>query len=128
MDGTGRNVAIDVLVRLKLGAFYDWSAPEPVHSVGPCGKDRFDRFELDVSSLREQITAALNARDDDEIRASLDKDINNSTSEWFSQLFDKEISALKMKEPIWFALGFGHPDHEADFNTGRRSVCFQCKK
>jgi hypothetical protein len=116
MEETGRTVAIDILVKLKLGAFHGWSAPKPLHNVGPSHAERFNQFEMAVHHIEEQLREALETRNDADLRFLIGKNAESSTAEWFDHLLKNEISTLARKEPIWLALGFGHPDHAADFN------------
>jgi hypothetical protein len=116
MSETGRIVAIDILAKLKLGAIYGWTAPIPLHDVGPSDKERFDKFEATVRRTEEQVREYLEALGDQDIRSLIDENADGPTAEGFDNLLREEIDALLRGEPIWVALGFGHPDHVADFN------------
>lgn len=116
MEKAGRTVAIDNLVKVKLGTIHGWTAPVPLHNVGPRDPERFNQFEIAVRHIDEKLREALETRDDADLRLLIGKSADSSTAEWFDHLLREEITALVRKEPIWIALGFGHPDHAADFN------------
>ena len=116
MDEAGRTVAIDMLVKQKLGAICGWVAPEPLHDVGPSNTERLDQFKANVHRTEEQVRNSLILRSDDELRSLINKNADGLTVGWFEHLLRTEIIELGKKEPAWLAIGFGHPDHKADFN------------
>jgi hypothetical protein len=116
MNKTERLGAVEGLVRQKLGAFYDWNAPIPIHDIGPSDIERFARFEEAVREIEEKVRQPVEELGDEELRALLAKTPNDPNVEWFKGLLTNEIKSVVGKAPIWVALGFGHPDHAADFN------------
>jgi hypothetical protein len=116
MGDTGQLVAIDKLVKLKLGTIYGWTAPNPLHDIGPSDKERFDQFEAMVRRKEEQVREFLEALGDEELRLLVNENADGPAFERFENFLREEIVALVRRKPIWVALGFGHPDHAADFN------------
>ena len=119
---------LNKLMRDKLGPYLDWKPPTIENHAGPFAPAVFDRFNQKRQKIVAACTDMLAQRTDGEIQIlvheSMD-DPNEIAKEWHSFL-RAEIAELNNSEPPWYAGGFGHPDHVADFEYWAQSPHFTC--
>lgn len=105
------------LLQRKLGSLLDWTVPAIRETVGPCDPSVFDQFDAQRRAAIAQCEARLLEYTDDQIAAltgTPDAGSEGLRKEW--RAFEGEaIDRLQRKTPPWYAGGFGHPDHAADF-------------
>ena len=114
------------LLNEKMGKCLTWQPPAIVQTVGPFDPDVWERMgelrrsvmDLCVDWLRsssdERIAIVLRNRNVRPPGLGQTDQRDPEAREWFN-LGEKEISDLKRTSPPWYAGGFGHPDHVADF-------------
>ncbi len=114
-----------VLMKAKLGSLLSWTRPDIVETIGPCGTVAFSAFAKRREDLIAQCVDRLQSYSDDEVSiiARNPNDRETVASGWSAFLIN-EISDLRRQTPPWYADGFGHPDHVADFDYWARMPRF----
>jgi len=101
----------------KLGQHLEWKPPSIQDYVGPYNPNAFTKFNEYRQLVEDACREMLARLSDDEILILVDGKLNDPDEigkEWHSLQRDA-IGRLNRKQPPWFAGGFGHPDHFADF-------------
>lgn len=114
------------LLEEKLGKWLSWRQPAVVQTIGPYDPevwDRLGRLHMSVvdtcvdwlqSASDERIAIVLRNRGVRSPGFSQSDPGDPEAREWFS-LGDGKLADLNRMSPPWYAGGFGHPDHIADF-------------
>lgn len=114
------------LLSKKLGSLLTWKRPGLMQTIGPFDPTVFDAFEVSSTNLIGSCVAKLRSFSEDAISEIL-KAVETHSSDaqgWTKYLVD-EISALRRSMPPWFAGGWGHPDHQADFDYWAKMPRFE---
>jgi hypothetical protein len=105
------------LLSHKLGPLLTWTRPAIERSVGPFEPQVFDDFDTSrqelVSACREKLRTYTDG-DLSEILTYIDSQ-SPDTHGW-SRFLSGEINNHKRRVPPWYAGGWDHPDHRADFD------------
>lgn len=115
------------LLKAKLGDLLNWKKPEIVETVGPYDPTVFDDHDADVRLIVTECVAALEEMTDEKIDLLLEKpdEFNAARFEW-SAVMNERIRILNRRPPLpWYAGGFGHPEHAADFEHWSRMASFR---
>ncbi|WP_189412261.1 hypothetical protein [Neogemmobacter tilapiae] len=109
-------IARQKLLKNKLGELFAWQAPAVVKSVGPFDPAVFEKFKQDCRAIEDVCRAQLSELTDSEIEILLTRKASEELicREW-GNFQETPIYHLQRRIPIWYAGGFGHPDHVADF-------------
>lgn len=119
------------LLEEKLGKWLSWNRPEIVQTIGPFEPEVWDRFGEVHRSVVDRCVDWLRSSSDERIAIVLrNRSIrppgigqrdqrDQEAREWFS-LCAEELADLNRTLPPWYAGGFGHPDHVADFEYWSR--------
>ncbi|WGW03648.1 hypothetical protein [Tropicibacter oceani] len=105
-------------MKKKFGSWLFWSKPIPVHSIGPTNPHAFDAFADRLDELKAKARHELEQLSDlelRELRVGQAPEFADLRS-WFSSLLGDEIKSLERNQPVWLAMGFGHPDVAADYD------------
>lgn len=106
-----------ILLKAKLGRLLHWSPPEISNTVGPFTPSVFTEFDERRLSLIREVTERLYAFSDAEIGLIAEgqgDDAEDLRDQW--KVYRRsELDRLEQGEPPWYAGGFGHPDHQANF-------------
>lgn len=104
------------LLQNKLGALLGWTKPTLTQTVGPFAPDVFDVFDVRRMKLINACVEKLESYASDQFNLIVEPGGSSGTQarDWQRFLSD-EISNLSRQTPPWYAGGFGHPDHVADF-------------
>jgi hypothetical protein len=106
------------LLQKKFGKFLDWKVPNVVPTVGPFDMSPFRDFETELLTVIGRCKDRLRLYSDAQIDTLIELQPGTVTglkSEWSSFQLN-EVHWLTKHQPLWFAGGFGHPDHVADFD------------
>lgn len=105
------------LLKAKLGDLLTWTKPELVETIGPFEPSVFEEFDARRRKLILECTEALQGRSEEEIAVLVAKatDETEEAKDRWRRLLGDEIKSLSRRTPPWYAGGFGHPDHIADF-------------
>ena len=101
----------------KLGQYFDWKPPLIEDYVGPCNPEVLDKFNKYRQEIEDACKEMLVCLPDDDVLILFDSNLDDPgkvRKKWHS-LQRNEIGRLEKNQPPWFARGFGHPDHVADF-------------
>lgn len=118
--------ACRTLMQDKFGSRLSWKAPDITKTIGPYNPDVFKKFQRRLVSLVESGIAKITVIPDEAIAAM----VSNETEEakaMLRSLFREELDALHslfQRELPWYAAGFGHPDHIADFDYWAKMTRF----
>lgn len=119
------------LLREKLGKWLSWQQPAIVQTIGPFDPDVWDRFAKLHRSVVDTCVDWLESSSDDRIAVVLrNRNVRSpgigqpdqrdpEAREWFN-LGEGKLADLNRTLPPWYAGGFGHPDHVADFEYWTR--------
>lgn len=114
------------LLQKKVGKLLAWKVPDVVPTVGPFDLSPFHDFETELLTVIGRCKDKLSYYSDAQIETLTEQQTGPVTglkSEWNS--FQKnEVHWLTKHQPSWFAGGFGHPDHLADFDHWARMPRF----
>ena len=101
----------------KLDRLLDWTCPKIEKTIGPYLPNAFDEFEAARLALVESCRARLASYTDEqgEEISQLPQNQSQDAHGW-RKFLSEEVRLLERSEPHWFAGGFGHPDHVADFD------------
>ena len=104
------------LLRAKFGRYLDWRVPLIENTVGPFDPSVFDRFDARRRSLVDSAVSKLLSYTEEEIEVLAAPGRRDAPPkvDW-GNFLDHNLYRLKESEPPWYAGGFGHPDHVADF-------------
>jgi hypothetical protein len=114
------------LLQKKVGKLLDWKVPNVMPTVGPFDLSPFHDFEAALLTVIGRCSDKLRLYSDAQIDALMEPKTGPLTGidkEWSSFLSD-EAYQLTKRQPLWFAGGFGHPDHIADFDHWARMPRF----
>ena len=117
LDEATRGRYLNRLFKDNLGRHLDWVRPVLQNHIGPYQPSAFNKYENTRKHIFDACTEMLRRLSDEEISILADHrmdDPEEIRSEWHSFQQD-EIYRLNKTEPPWYAGGFGHPDHIADF-------------
>lgn len=113
------------LLEAKLGDLLTWTKPEIAETIGPHDPSIFERYD----TLRQRVISGcveeLRQYSDNQISSLLGEtpdDSGDARSRW-NDFLRHEIRRLNPPPP-WYAGGFGHPDHVADFEYWSRMANF----
>lgn len=115
------------LLKAKLGDLLNWRKPEIVETVGPYDPTAFDDHDADVRLIVTECVAALEKMTDEKIDLLLEKpdEFNAARFEW-SAVMNERIRILNRRPQLpWYAGGFGHPEHAADFEHWSKMASFR---
>lgn len=106
-----------ILIQNKLGSRLSWKQPEITKTVGPYDPDVFKEFQRRQVSLVERGLAKIALIPDEAIEAMVSNETAEAKAMLRSLLHEEHdaLFSLFQNEPPWYAGGFGHPDHVADF-------------
>ena len=117
LSDSERGLALQKLMKKKLGRLFDWSVPVVHPTVGPFDVTVFERFEEARMSLRDELHSHVSPMPLDEIDRLVDPETADEDPikiNWRNLKTDR-IRYLHDRIPPWFAGGFGHEDYKADF-------------
>lgn len=103
------------LLEAKLGKLLRWQKPDVVDTVGPFDPSVFEHVESQRRDVIAQCRVKLAAYSEAQVEALLageSKQPDAVHADWRTFLENR----LRLPELPWFAGGFGHPDHVADFD------------
>lgn len=105
------------LLSEKLGALLTWKKPALERSVGPFEPQVFDDFDTSRLELVRACQEKLRTFTDDELSEILStiERLPTDPHGW-SKFLANEVNNHKRRVPPWYAGGWGHPDHSADFD------------
>lgn len=118
--------ARDAVLERMFGAFYTWHPPDLDPSVGPCDPAPFDKFDERRRAMLHALRARLGQFSDDQIAALQDvstEPTDDAIATWIKDL-RRDLDRLKQVQPPWYAGGFGHPAHRADFEYWSKMPTF----
>lgn len=118
------------LLQAKLGNLSDWRIPDFTPSVGPFDPSVFEAFEVARRDLITKCEDRLKDYSDDEI-VLLAKGRKGAREEiWkaWQDYLSKEIERLKGCTPVWYAAGFGDPEHAARFEHWCKMPAFSVEE
>lgn len=108
------------LMKSKFGTLLDWRIPDVKPAVGPHNPKVFERYDDARRKIIDQCCSRLLEYSDDEVRMLLGSrpasDAEEKLRRAWTQFCRSEVHRLRQFEPPWYAGGFGHPDHIADFS------------
>lgn len=119
------------LLKEKLGKWLSWQQPIIVQTIGPFDPDVWVRFGELHRSVADLCVSWLQSSSDERIATVLrNRNVRSpgfgqtdprdpQAREWFS-LCEGKLADLTRLLPPWYAGGFGHPDHVADFEYWSR--------
>ena len=119
------------LLEAKLGKWLSWRQPTIVQTIGPFDPDVWDRFAKLHQSVVDTCVDWLHSSSDERIAVVLrNRNVRSpgfgqtdqrepEAREWFG-LCEGKLADLNRAGPPWYAGGFGHPDHIADFEYWAR--------
>ena len=114
------------LLQAKLGSLSEWKKPGIVQSIGPFEPDAFDDFDARRTKLIEECCERLRGYDEAGL-ASITGSSGNRDGpgrEWHAFMAG-DIDRLTRRMPPWYAGGFGHPSHLADFEYWAKMPSFK---
>jgi hypothetical protein len=115
-----------LLLRQKLGALLDWKGPEIVRTVGPFEPSVFAHYDEKRQDTIAQCRRQLCDFSNEEIEAlvaSTAPEHGTLRTTWRS-CQQEAITWLTRHSPTWYAGGFGHPDHVANFEYWAKMPTF----
>jgi hypothetical protein len=101
----------------KLGVLLTWSKPAPEASVGPFEPSVFDDFDASRQAIVDACLEKVRTYSDNDLSEiigsieSMSADVHG-----WSKFLRDEVNDHKRRVPPWYAGGWGHPDHRADFD------------
>lgn len=107
------------LLKAKFGELLAWTLPRFERTVGPYDLSPFEVFDAERRRLILACEAKLEQYTQAEIHLlaeGVGDDPGDIRRGW-KMFLDDPIRRLINKEPQWYAGGFGHPEHVADFET-----------
>lgn len=114
------------LLKDKLGDLLTWTKPVIVETVGPYDPTAFDEYDAYRQRVIADCAAKLEAYTEDQVLILLgetrDED-EEALVEWRRFADDRIRKCVKESLP-WYAGGFGHPDHGADFTYWSKMASF----
>lgn len=114
------------LLEKKLGNLLDWTVPNIQRTIGPFDPEPFIEFEsrrLDVvGHCRKRLCTYCSA----ELATLLggSGDTADIIIPFWNSFMREMIEKLRKTVPPWYAAGFGHPDHVADFEYWAKMPSF----
>lgn len=117
------------LLRAKLGSLLRWRLPVLTDTIGPSDPSIFIVFGKRRLHMVNSCVAFLRSLTDDEVGQIISRtnDPDGPARRWRAFL-DDEIDRLKRAIPPWYAGGFGHPDHIANFDYWARQSFFSIEE
>ena len=106
------------LLTAKTGTLLTWKVPALEHTIGPCDPTAFQAYEDKRASLVNQCCDKLRRYSEQEIASLLSPHAtsqNDLIKDW-REFLRQQIEHLLSRPLPWYAGGFGHPDHVADFD------------
>jgi hypothetical protein len=123
------------LLKEKLGNWLSWQQPAIVQTIGPFDPDVWHRLGEMRRSVMDLCVDWLRSSSDDRIAIVLrNRNVRPAgigqtdqrdpeAQEWFN-LGEGRLAELNRISPPWYAGGFGHPDHVADFEYWSKMAQF----
>ncbi|MCY1128037.1 hypothetical protein OU426_14330 [Frigidibacter sp. RF13] len=108
-----------------MGRLLAWEAPQIIQTVGPFDPGIFELCATRRRELGSLCRARLREFPDDQIDALFDRghvDHKQLKKLWDNFLYSEISEASRL--PSWYAGGFGHPDHIADFEHWAKMPTF----
>lgn len=118
------------LVKRKLGDLFVWRMPDVKRTIGPIDLTPFERYETERLTLVDRCREKIIQYSDAQIETILEEQTGPTTGlrkEWHSFL-QEEIHQMGKRRPSWFAGGFGHSDHVAEFDHWARMPRFSVEE
>jgi hypothetical protein len=106
------------LLASKLGDLLTWKPPDIAETVGPYDPSLFKFYDTQRGKIVEDCEAFLRDCSEEQLKALTDRtsdDPEGIRAEW-RNFREIEIRKLTRMCPPWYAGGFGHSDHVADFD------------
>jgi hypothetical protein len=118
--------AHDAVLKKIFGAFYAWQPPALDPAVGPCDPAPFAKFDERRLTMLLAFRERLAEFAEDQIALLLNSSTepaDGGITTWVKDL-RRDLDKLKQAEPPWYAGGFGHPAHRADFDYWSKMATF----
>lgn len=105
------------LLMNKFGDLLEWTVPDIRPTIGPHDPSVFLRFESKRLELIDACRSRLRTYSSAEL-ATLLEGVGFTADiviPFWNSFLAQPIQILREMKPVWYAAGFGHPDHAADF-------------
>lgn len=117
-EASAREANITKIMEDGLGSLLGWSIPDILETVGPFDLLPFQEYDADRRSVITRCRTKLDDYSDEDILSIVNQGIDFPSrifADW-DRFVKRELLTLKDCPPPWYAAGFGHPEHVADFN------------
>lgn len=114
------------LLKSKLGDLFSWTVPNIKKTVGPFDLTPFEAYEVECKKIANACADHLAEYTQAQLQelAGPSVALKGSLRREWQQFRESEIRTLWNRVPKWYAGGFGHPGHMADFQTWCRMEQF----
>lgn len=116
----------DELVQTALGSFNDWKLPDLRETIGPKDDEVFKEFDRRRRNAIDRVRAVIAEFTDSQLAllGDLQLDDEGGVRRRWKVFRHGLFDDLRRTKPVWYAGGFGHPDHVAEFDYWSKMPSF----
>lgn len=116
------------ILKQRFGELLNWRTPEITRTIGPYDPSVFHAFDERRRQIIDDCVRKLGEFTEEQLefltRRGIQEGAARETQREWEKLHSAEVSFMKDKQPPWYAGGFGHPEHVADFDYWSRMPRF----
>ena len=113
------------LLEAKMGSLLTWKDVTFTPAVGPYDPDVLPQFAERRQIMLDQCVEKLRSYSSEEIAVILRDPQDRATiANTWAGFNSRELDWMHRETPVWYAAGWGHPDHVADFDYWSRMSAF----